>query len=192
MKRQTKKGSASASRRQDGFTLIELLVVIAIIGMLAGIVLASLNTARNKGSDAAIKGNLAGMRVQTEVYYDSNNNYGGTTFAAAEATSAGAADGPCATASTVFDTAASPSINSAIIAAAKASGGKAKCSAGAVIASGPVTSWAVSAPCKQTDCGFGGSTGTWCVDSTGTSKPGVASGGCIPTSCTTTSAAKCQ
>ncbi|MEK7464064.1 MAG: type II secretion system protein [Patescibacteria group bacterium] len=60
-----------------GFTLIELLVVIAIIGILSSVVLASLNTARSKGGDAAVKGNLTGVRPQAEIVYDgvSPNSY---------------------------------------------------------------------------------------------------------------------
>ncbi len=59
---------------EKGFTLVELLVVIAIIGILASVVLASLNTARSKGSDAAIKSNLNNARAAAELYYDSNGN----------------------------------------------------------------------------------------------------------------------
>ncbi len=63
---------------KKGFTLIELLVVIAIIGILSSVVLASLNSARGKGQDAAIKANLNGARPQAELYYDGNaNSYNG-------------------------------------------------------------------------------------------------------------------
>ncbi len=57
-----------------GFTLIELLVVIAIIGILSSVVLASLNTARDKGANAAAKANLNNARAQAELFYDDNNN----------------------------------------------------------------------------------------------------------------------
>lgn len=62
-----------------GFTLIELLVVIAIIGILASVVLASLNTARNKGADAAIKSDVDSARAQAELYYDANGATNGYT-----------------------------------------------------------------------------------------------------------------
>ena len=57
---------------KKGFTLIELLVVIAIIGILSAVVLASLNSARNKGADVSIKSTLANSRAQAELYYDGN------------------------------------------------------------------------------------------------------------------------
>jgi type II secretory pathway pseudopilin PulG len=53
---------------------MELLVVIAIIGILASVVLASLNTARNKGADASVKSSLNNARAQAELYYDNNSN----------------------------------------------------------------------------------------------------------------------
>jgi prepilin-type N-terminal cleavage/methylation domain-containing protein len=58
-----------------GFTLIELLVVIAIIGILASVVLASLNSARAKGADAAIKSTVNNARAQAELFYDNAGNY---------------------------------------------------------------------------------------------------------------------
>jgi prepilin-type N-terminal cleavage/methylation domain-containing protein len=51
-----------------GFTLIELLVVIAIIGILASVVLASLNTARDKGTNAAVQSSVNNVRAQAEIF----------------------------------------------------------------------------------------------------------------------------
>lgn len=53
-----------------GFTLIELLVVIAIIGVLASIVLASLNSARQKSRDARRIADIKQLQLALELYYD--------------------------------------------------------------------------------------------------------------------------
>ncbi|MES2470898.1 MAG: type II secretion system protein [Patescibacteria group bacterium] len=125
-----------------GFTLIELLVVIAIIGILSSVVLASLNTARNKGNDAAVKSNLNGIRSQAELWYDSN----GLVYSTGGATNVIACGN---TAGSIF---ADPNINQAITAAQSASGQALKC-----VASSSV--WAVEAVLRD---------GTrFCIDSAG-------------------------
>jgi prepilin-type N-terminal cleavage/methylation domain-containing protein len=59
----------------QGFTLIELLVVIAIIGILSAVVLASLNTARAKGRDAARETAIHNIQTALELYYSVNGQY---------------------------------------------------------------------------------------------------------------------
>ena len=61
--------------KSKGFTLIELLVVIAIIGILSSVVLVSLNTARNKSKDSAVKTALAQIRSVAEMCYDDGGDY---------------------------------------------------------------------------------------------------------------------
>lgn len=56
---------------KNGFTLIELLVVIAIIGILASVVLASLNSARKKSRDARRVADVKQIQLALEMYYDS-------------------------------------------------------------------------------------------------------------------------
>lgn len=62
-------------RAQKGFTLIELLVVIAIIGILATIVLVSLNTARAKARDTRRASDLRQVALALELSYDKNSEY---------------------------------------------------------------------------------------------------------------------
>ena len=58
-----------------GFTLIELLVVIAIIGILSSIVLASLNSARQKGRDARRIADIKQLQLALELSYDASSKY---------------------------------------------------------------------------------------------------------------------
>lgn len=60
---------------KKAFTLIELLIVIAIIGVLAAIVVASLNSARSKANSSAIRSNMDSIRKQAEIWYGNRGTY---------------------------------------------------------------------------------------------------------------------
>jgi prepilin-type N-terminal cleavage/methylation domain-containing protein len=137
-----------------GFTLIELLVVIAIIGILASVVLASLNTARAKGADAAIKANLNGIRTQAELYYDSSGNSYGS-----EGTTTIATTGLCGTTPAGIFT--DPNIQNALKSAMSQTGNTTAAFCGAGQAGG--TGWSISVPLKSDP------TKSWCVEYTGVS-----------------------
>lgn len=64
---------------KKGFTLIELLVVVAIIGVLASVVLVSLNSVRSKGRDATRKSDLKQLSNALELCYNDacNGTYPG-------------------------------------------------------------------------------------------------------------------
>lgn len=60
-----------------GFTLIELLVVVSLIGILATLVLANLNAARQRGRDAQRKSDLKSIQSALQLYYNDYGKYPG-------------------------------------------------------------------------------------------------------------------
>ncbi|HRH24899.1 MAG TPA: prepilin-type N-terminal cleavage/methylation domain-containing protein [Candidatus Paceibacterota bacterium] len=58
-----------------GFTLLELLTVIAIIGLLASVVVVSINTSRTKARDSQRINDLRQIRIALELYYNENGYY---------------------------------------------------------------------------------------------------------------------
>ncbi len=133
---------APSAITKRGFTLIELLVVIAIIGILSSVVLASLNTARSKGTDAKIQSEIRSIAVNAEIYYDNNSNSYGTTVAASTSCNAG-----------IFAS-TNPNISQIITDLKQAT------SASDPTCAASSTAWAVFHPMTSTTNGF-------CMDSTG-------------------------
>jgi len=77
---------------KKAFTLIELLVVIAIIGLLASIVLVSVNKATAKARDAKRLSDMRTILTALELYYD---EYGQYPNISADACCNGWDQGPC-------------------------------------------------------------------------------------------------
>ena len=134
--------------RSKGFTLIELLVVIAIIGILSAVVLASLNTARSKGNDAAIQSDLSTIQTEAEIYYGGT---GADTYGSTAGTTCPAV-GTALSATSVFT---DPTIEKAAAGAVTANGGT------ALVCNNSTTAYAVSSKLSADP------TRNWCVDSTG-------------------------
>ena len=132
--------------------MIELLVVVAIIGILASVVLASLNSARNKGADAAIKSSLANTRAQAELFYDGPSSYEGVCAVGGTNTIGAMVNG----AETAYGNAATNPFADATASAWNV--GVCHDSAGA---------WAAFVPLKGSAVG---AIQAWCVDSAGASK----------------------
>lgn len=63
------------TKLQAGFTLLELLVVIAIIGLLAGVVMLGVASARVKARDAKRSGDMRQMVTALEQYHITNGIY---------------------------------------------------------------------------------------------------------------------
>jgi general secretion pathway protein G len=64
----------AARENEKGFTLIELLIVIVILGILAGIVVFSVQFIQNRGQVAACKTDYKTVQTAIEASYAQSNN----------------------------------------------------------------------------------------------------------------------
>jgi len=161
---------------QKGFTLIELLVVIAIIGILSSVVLASLNSARNRGANAAIKANLGNIRAQGEIVQDDRLQAGQAGYSNVNLSASF-----CPGTGTFF---AGASIVKFINAARQAAGGSMaslRCASDA--SSGVATSYVVQATLRSPEVINGITYVFWCADASGNSRPTNTPLTGTPTSC---------
>lgn len=59
----------------SGFTLIELLIVISIIGVLAALIMANFNAARERARDVRRKTDLDQIKKSLRMYYNNDSRY---------------------------------------------------------------------------------------------------------------------
>lgn len=71
----TGRGISRFKRKCNGFTLIELLITIAIIAILAGMLLPTLNKAREKAKEITCTGNLRQIGMASLSYTSDNQDY---------------------------------------------------------------------------------------------------------------------
>lgn len=71
------------TKNNHGFTLIELLVVISLIGILSTLVMANLNSARERSRDVQRKSDLRNIQTALRLYYNDKGDFPtSTTFPA--------------------------------------------------------------------------------------------------------------
>ncbi|MEK7185084.1 MAG: type II secretion system protein [Patescibacteria group bacterium] len=161
-------------KNKKGFTLIELLVVIAVIGLLSSIILASLNSARAKSADGAIKSNLNTIRTQAGLFFDSQQNYGSSVSPATSCYNRPADsmfeddDSGTVNIDTIIESAidvaigfSNPSFSSAQ---------KARCVALDTTGDSQADSWALAVMLRTSTGVTGSGSKFWCIDSTGAAK----------------------
>ncbi len=148
-------------KKNFGFTLIELLVVVAIIGILASVVLSSLNSARDRGIDAAIKSTMANTRAQATLYESTNKTY--LNVCLNDSNNLGIQSMVLSAVQKLNPTGAVGITTDAFV--YSPTGG-----AGAVVCHDSDTEWAAIASIKGPETASSG----WCVDSTGASREATA------------------